>query len=104
MSAPTTPPCHDGKIEKPEKAAEALQAPRRAHAEQFAQDQTEVPRRDLDQVTFLDFDGATQPSTARSSRLADVCESSFGHLTAQSLQALAPLTTHAPAIRICRRF
>src|SRR5437868_5099004 len=98
MNAPTTPQRPQGKIEKPEKAAEALQASRRAHSEQFTQDQTEVPRRHLGQVAFLDFDRAAQPNAARSSGLADVRESSFGYFTAQFLQTLAACATHAPTI------
>ena len=47
--------CHHEKIRKRGSAASLLQASRRAHAEQFAHDQPEVPRRDLQQITFRHF-------------------------------------------------
>src|SRR3954452_23452543 len=103
MNAVTTPQHPDGKIENQKEAAEALQASRGAHAEQLAQDQTQVPRRHLDQVAFFDFQHATQPGATGASRFAEMREGPFDKLAASSLQPLAPRATHTAAIGV-RRF
>ena len=73
------------------KLAFGLQAPRRSHAEQFAEDQPHIPRRGLQQVAFGDFEQAGQPTSPRSARLAHVGETSLDAFTAKSLQALAAI-------------
>src|SRR4029077_17400025 len=103
MSAQATPTrCH-GKIESAAKTHKVLQAPRRTDAEQLAQDQTQVPASDLNQVAFLDFDQATQPGPARPTRFAHVGKTSFGQFASQALQTFATRTTYAPPIRVNRR-
>src|ERR1700678_1501032 len=103
MSTTTTPTCFDGKIESPKKGATALQSPRRPHFEQFAHDQPQVARRCLKQVTLAYFEEAAKPRSACSTRFTNVGECPFGQFAAQTLQFLAALPTHTPAIANHRR-
>src|SRR3989442_3872442 len=100
MSAAAIPKRLQHPTEREKEAGEALQASRRADAEQLAQNPSQLARGGLDQVPFADFDQATQPTPPRSTRLADMGEASFGQLTPQPLQSLTPGAPHASTIRV----
>src|SRR5450631_1432298 len=106
MSAPATQSRLDDKIESPKQTAEplqsSLQTPCGSNSKQFAQNQTQVARRYLDQVSFSHFDKAAQPGSARASRFTDVGKGSFRAFTPKLLQSLASTATYAPAIGIHR--
>src|ERR1700694_294876 len=75
--------------ERDKPAAWALQTSRRADAEQFAHQHTQIMGHRLHQIPFRDFDLTTQPGSSRSSGLAYVSKSSFRKFTALALQPLA---------------
>src|SRR5579862_952158 len=102
-SAPAAPTRSDGKIESPEKAAKALQAPWRPDSEELAQDQAKIARRHLDQVAFTYFREATEPASTGATGFTDMGKTPFHPLTPQALQPLTALSAHAPTIAIRRR-
>src|SRR5882672_4288362 len=102
------PPCipnhPDGKIEKPKKAAEALQTPGRPDSKHLSHHQSQIARGHLDQVTLVDFFLTAQPSSPRSARLAHMGEGPFHFFASLTLESFAAVSTHTPPVCIRRLF
>src|ERR1700733_10061668 len=100
MVAYATPKRCDGKIEKPKKAAEALQTPGRPDSEHLSHHQSQIARGHLDQVTLVDLFLTAQPRSPRSAGLAHMREGSLHFLASLALEAFAFMSSHTPPICI----
>src|SRR5688572_15839831 len=94
---------HDNhKMSKRGKRAFGLQASWSPHSKQLAEDQTQISRHGLQQVSFGDFGQAGQPTAPRPARLAHMSKAAFDPFATKSLQPLAPLSLDTAAIGVHR--
>ena len=86
------------KVHKRQSISLGLQAAWRAHSEQLAHDQTQVSRRNLQQISLGHLGQSSQPTPPRSARLAHMGEAPFGQLASPALQPFATRAAYPAAI------
>ena len=93
---------NNDKMSKFGKRAFGLQASWSPHSEQLAEDQTQVSRDGLQQVSLGDFGQAGQPTAPRPAGLAHMCKAPLDPFAAKPLQSLAALAFDTATIGIHR--